>query len=91
MARRREPPQPPTPPPTPPTPPTPPPGDRFIDRKEVLARSGLSYPQVVALERSGNFPRGRRVSARRTLWLNSEFEAWQKSRPIRLLEGEAAE
>jgi predicted DNA-binding transcriptional regulator AlpA len=64
-------------------------GPRLIDRHELLAKTALSYPKIWALMREGTFPRARAVGGR-TLWLESEIDAWIANLPQRAFKGDAA-
>jgi predicted DNA-binding transcriptional regulator AlpA len=64
---------------------------RFISKKEMLARVGVSYPTLwVWMQRppgQGAFPRSRELGGK-VYWLEAEIEAWILSRPIRRLKGD---
>ena len=55
--------------------------DRILRRAEVLAITGLSHSTVWRLEKAGQFPRRRQISAGTVGWIASEVEEWLKSRP----------
>lgn len=52
----------------------------LLRRTEVLALVGLGYTTVWRLERAGNFPARKQLSAGRVAWLRSEVEQWIASR-----------
>jgi len=54
--------------------------DRFIREQECRKLTGLSRSTRWRLERSGEFPKRRRLSSNGVGWLLSEIEAWQASR-----------
>ena len=57
---------------------------RFINKKQMLARVGASYPSIWQWMREGKFPRSRELGGK-AAWLESEIEAWIVNRPIRRL------
>ncbi|WP_315731752.1 MULTISPECIES: helix-turn-helix transcriptional regulator [unclassified Bradyrhizobium] len=58
-------------------------GDRFLSRAAVCAKTGLSFPYIWKMTREGKFPPGRQVGSR-TLWIESEVDAWMLARPVRV-------
>jgi predicted DNA-binding transcriptional regulator AlpA len=68
-----------------------PPAVCFLSKKQLCAKVNLTFPFIWKLIREGKFPEGRAVGSR-TLWLNSEVEAWILARPTRVYRkaGEAA-
>ena len=56
---------------------------------EVEARTGISRVTIWRLERSGKFPRRRRLSSQTVRWIDSEIEEWIASLPTAEL-GESA-
>jgi len=56
--------------------------ERFIRMPEVKKITGISSTTIWRLEKSGNFPRRRRISSYAAGWLLSEIMAWIQSRPI---------
>jgi predicted DNA-binding transcriptional regulator AlpA len=64
-------------------------GARLLDRKELLAKTGLSYPTIWALMRKGDFPHSRAVGGK-TVWIEAEVDAWIVRLPRRQLKGESA-
>ena len=61
----------------------------LLNRHEIVALSGFSYPWLWQMMRRGLFPRGRVVGGK-TMWLSTEVEAWLAELPIRPLKGDAA-
>lgn len=55
--------------------------DELWGIRRVTAKTGLSRSSVYAYVASGNFPKQRRLGARRIAWLASEIRAWIASRP----------
>ena len=50
--------------------------DRFLRETEVRHITGLSRTTRWRLERTGKFPRRRRISHNAVAWLASEINAW---------------
>ena len=50
--------------------------DRSLRLPKVLDMTGLSRTTLWRLERAGQFPQRRRLSARCVAWLESEVLAW---------------
>jgi predicted DNA-binding transcriptional regulator AlpA len=54
---------------------------------DVEARTGIDRVTIWRLERSGSFPRRRRISGRSVRWIDSEIDAWIQALPAaKLLE-----
>jgi prophage regulatory protein len=53
---------------------------QMLRRREVVRRTGLSYPTIYRYERAGNFPARRRLGPNVVAWLDSEIDNWIKSR-----------
>jgi predicted DNA-binding transcriptional regulator AlpA len=66
---------------------TPKPGDRLLDKAEVLKRVPLSYATLWAWMCEGKFPRPLAVSAK-SLWLESEILEFLRYAPSRRLKGD---
>jgi predicted DNA-binding transcriptional regulator AlpA len=60
---------------------------RLIDRVEVQAVVGHSYPTIWHWMQTGKFPRSR-VAGGKSMWLESEVIAWMNSLPLRKLKGD---
>lgn len=54
--------------------------NRLLTRFEVCDRTALSYSTIWRLEREGDFPARRRISANRVAWVESEVERWIEER-----------
>jgi prophage regulatory protein len=54
--------------------------DSIVRPKNVKDVVGVSYTTVWRLERAGQFPKRRRLSAGAVGWVRSELEAWLESR-----------
>jgi predicted DNA-binding transcriptional regulator AlpA len=63
---------------------------RLLDKHDVCAIVGVSFPTVWAWMRDGRFPRGRVVggNSSKTMWLSTEIEAWLAALPVRQLKGD---
>ena len=55
--------------------------DRFLRRREVLARTGLSNTTIWRLERDGSFPQRCQISPGLVGWRESDVSAWIDERP----------
>jgi predicted DNA-binding transcriptional regulator AlpA len=64
------------------------PPSRLLDRHEVCALAGTSYPTLWVWMRAGTFPRSRVVGGK-SMWLLSEIEEWMAALPVRRLKGDA--
>jgi predicted DNA-binding transcriptional regulator AlpA len=62
----------------------------LLDKTQVCAIVGATYPTVWAWMRDGRFPRGRVIGGNKskTMWLSSEVEAWIAALPTRPLKGD---
>ncbi|PLX39775.1 MAG: DNA-binding protein [Deltaproteobacteria bacterium] len=54
--------------------------DRFLRAPEVIRITGLSRPTIWRMEKRGQFPQRRSISANSVGWLSSEVENWMASR-----------
>jgi predicted DNA-binding transcriptional regulator AlpA len=61
---------------------------RLIPKREMLKRVGVSYPTIWRWMRDGSFPRSRAVGDR-SMWIESEVDAWLADLPVRKLKGDA--
>ncbi len=57
-----------------------PPLDRFLREPEVARLTGLSRATRWRMERRGQFPRRRQISANGVAWLESEILTWMRER-----------
>ena len=62
---------------------------RLLDRHEVCALVGASYPTIWLWMTRGEFPRGRVVGGK-SKWLSTEVEQWIAALPVRRLKGDGA-
>jgi predicted DNA-binding transcriptional regulator AlpA len=63
---------------------------RLIGKKEVCRRTSLSFPTIWKLmQRDDEFPRSLQVGGK-TMWLESEVDAWILSRPRCQYKGDRA-
>jgi predicted DNA-binding transcriptional regulator AlpA len=60
---------------------------RLIDKREILAITGLTYPTIWKMMRSGTFPRSR-IVGQKSKWRSDEVEQWLDELPIRKLKGD---
>jgi predicted DNA-binding transcriptional regulator AlpA len=60
---------------------------RFLSKREVLDRVGVSYVTLWSWIRAGDFPHGR-IVGQKTKWLAAEVTDWISSRPIRRVKGD---
>jgi predicted DNA-binding transcriptional regulator AlpA len=63
---------------------------KFISRRQVLDRVGVSFATVWTWMKDGKFPRGRELGGR-TMWIESEVTGWMESRPVKKLKGDDPE
>jgi predicted DNA-binding transcriptional regulator AlpA len=59
-----------------------PPPTRLIFKKQLLERVPLSYATIWRLMREGKFPHARQIGAR-SVWVESEVEAFLQALPLR--------
>ena len=60
--------------------------EKFLSRPEVLDRIGVSFPTLWHWMKAGKFPPAREMSGsdgKRVGWIESEVDAWIRSRPVR--------
>jgi prophage regulatory protein len=55
---------------------------RLLSKPEVLDRVALTFPTIWKLMREGKFPHGRALGGK-TVWVESEIEAWIAALPDR--------
>ncbi len=51
-------------------------GERFLRKREVLSRTGISRSHLYWLMKRGRFPASIPLSPRVTVWLESDVDAW---------------
>ncbi len=54
--------------------------DRFISKTQAADMCGISAVTIWRMEKRGDFPQRRQISAHRVAYLESEVVAWMKSR-----------
>ena len=60
---------------------------RLLNKAEVCAIAGATFPSVWSWMRQGRFPRSRIVGGK-SMWLSTEVEQWLAALPIRKLKGD---
>ena len=60
---------------------------RLLSKAQVLARVPVTFPTLWAWMRKGKFPRARSIGGK-SVWIESEIEAWIATRPVRRLKGD---
>jgi predicted DNA-binding transcriptional regulator AlpA len=60
---------------------------RLLDKHEVCAIAGATFPTIWAWMRDGTFPRAR-IAGGKSKWLSTEIDAWLASLPPRRLKGD---
>ena len=69
-----------------------PPAVRLLDKAEVCAIAGVTFPTIWAWMRKGKFPRARIAASgdnSKSVWLSTEVEQWLAALPVRPLKGDA--
>jgi predicted DNA-binding transcriptional regulator AlpA len=61
--------------------------ERLLNKYEVMAISGVSYPTLWDWMRKGRFPRSLVVGGR-SMWRSTEVDAWLAGLPLRPLKGD---
>lgn len=54
--------------------------NRFLRRKAVLAKVGISSTHLFNLEKAGRFPQHIMLTARCAVWSEAEVDAWMNER-----------
>ena len=62
---------------------------RLLSKPQILDRTGLSFPTIWSMMRSGIFPRAR-VLGGKSVWLEDEVNAFIHSLPVRPYKGDAS-
>jgi predicted DNA-binding transcriptional regulator AlpA len=60
---------------------------RLLDKAEVCAIAGATYPTIWVWMREKRFPRSRACGGK-SMWLSTEIEAWMATLPVRPLKGD---
>jgi prophage regulatory protein len=55
---------------------------KLLRVKEVIQVTGLSRMTIYRLERSGQFPKRRRIGQNSVAWLDDDLALWVNSRPV---------
>jgi prophage regulatory protein len=58
---------------------------RLLDKRHVVDRVGVSFPTIWKWMRAGKFPRARQIGDLKSVWIESEVEAWITALPLRRL------
>lgn len=69
-----------------------PPAVRLLDKAEVCALAGVTFPTIWAWMRAGLFPRSRMVGrghSSKSVWVSTEIDAWLAALQVRPLKGDA--
>lgn len=65
---------------------------RLLDRHDILAITGMTYPTIWAWMRAGAFPRcrvsGLGKSGSKSVWLSTDIDRWLAELPLRKLKGD---
>jgi predicted DNA-binding transcriptional regulator AlpA len=65
---------------------------RLLNRHDILAITGMTYPTIWAWMRAGAFPRcrisGTGKSGSKSVWLSTDVERWMAALPMRKLKGD---
>lgn len=56
--------------------------ERYLNARELAQKLNLSRMTIWRLEKSGDFPKKRRLSVNSYRWIESEIEEWIKTRPV---------
>jgi predicted DNA-binding transcriptional regulator AlpA len=59
----------------------------LLDKRDVLALVGVTYPSLWAWMRAGTFPHGKIVGAK-TMWPAADVADWLAGLPVRALKGD---
>lgn len=54
-------------------------GSRLLRLPAVQQMSGLSKSEIYRRQQSGQFPKGRKLSSRVTVWVEREIMEWQRT------------
>jgi prophage regulatory protein len=59
---------------------------RLLRIQEVIRVTGLSRMTIYRYEKSGEFPKRRRIGKNSVRWLDQDIETWMTSRPVATLD-----
>ena len=65
-----------------------PPPKRLLSAKDVMERTGLTYPTIWARMQAGTFPRAREISNNKLGWIEEEIDEFIDNLPVRKLKGD---
>lgn len=54
--------------------------ERFFRIKDLISVLGVSRTHLYSLRKNGNFPKGKILSSRITLWTEREILAWMENK-----------
>ena len=54
---------------------------KLLSQPQVLERIGLGRTTLWRMEKAGEFPRRRQVSANRVMWIEAEVDLWIEALP----------
>jgi prophage regulatory protein len=60
----------------------------LLNKKQVVDRIGVSFPTIWKWMRAGKFPRARTIGDLKSVWLESEIQAWMSALPLSRLSGD---
>jgi predicted DNA-binding transcriptional regulator AlpA len=60
---------------------------RLLDKHQIVAITGVTYPTVWSWMRAGTFPRSRIVGGK-SMWVSTEVEQWLADLKVRPLKGD---
>jgi predicted DNA-binding transcriptional regulator AlpA len=66
------------------------PSVRLLDKSDILAITGVTFPTVWSWMRTGTFPRSRIVGGK-SMWLSTDIDKWLATLPVRPLKGDQPE
>jgi predicted DNA-binding transcriptional regulator AlpA len=66
-------------------------GVRLLDKAEILAITGVTFPTIWAWMRAGKFPRSYVIGggSSKSVWRSDQIDAWIAGLPVRRLKGDA--
>jgi prophage regulatory protein len=55
----------------------------FLSKAQVLKKVPVTAPTLWSWVRQGKFPKPRDISPNKSVWLESEVDAWIRAQPVR--------
>ena len=55
----------------------------FLSKSQVLKKVPVTAPTLWAWVRAGKFPKPRSISPNKTVWIETEVDAWMRAQPVR--------